>query len=60
MDYRLTITVNSDKDHYPVTLSVGVPEELAKLLMATPVKSVSLAVGAKPGYISKLPLLDFK
>lgn len=60
MDYRLIITVNSDKDHPPVRITVGVPEELARLLMATPVKSVSLAVEGKPPHIGKLPLLDFK
>lgn len=60
MDYRLIITVNSDKDHPPIRLTVGITEEIAKVLMATPVKTVSLAVEGKPPHVGKLPLLDFR
>jgi len=61
MDYRLIVTVISDQEHPPVNFALQVPDELALILMATPVKAVSLAVERAGGMvIDKSKLLEFK
>lgn len=60
-EYKLDIIINSDKEHPPIKLSTVVPEEVGLLIMATPVKSVSLAIGrATIGEIGSVPFLEFK
>jgi len=59
--YKLNTTVHSDKEHPPISFSCQVPQELALLLMATPVVSVTLSVEATPGMIvDRTKLLDFR
>ena len=60
-EYALDVTVNTDKDHYPLNIRVKISGDLARLLMATPVLSVTLAI-CQPGIgkVAGLPLLDFK
>ena len=59
-EFRLTITVNSDRQHPPIVFRVAIPGNLAVLLMSTPITSVSLAVESKPGIVAdKTKLLDF-
>lgn len=61
MQYRLTVTVLSDKDHPPISFKVLIPEALALLLMNTPVKATSLAVEQGPGIVTdKTDLVEFK
>ena len=61
MNYRLTVTVISDKEHPPINVYVEVPEELAYILMATPVKYVSLSVERAGLVLDKTSeLIDFK
>lgn len=61
IDYRLIITVYSDKEHPPINFKVIIPEALARILMATPVKACSLAVESHPGIIEdKSRLVEFK
>ena len=61
MEYKLDITINSDKEHHPITLSTVVPEDVGRLIMATPVTSVTLAIGRVGfGEVAALPLLDYK
>ena len=60
-DYAITVTILSDKEHHPVSFRCKIPEELAVVIMATPVTHVTLAVETTPGFISdKTGLLDFK
>lgn len=58
--YRLTVTVYSDKEHPPIRVRVMVPDDLALILMATPVKSVRLAIEQKPGFGTVSELVDFR
>ena len=61
MQYRIRVIVHSDAFHQPVRFMVEAPEALARKLMATPVKSVTIGVEATGGVIlDKTPLLDFK
>ena len=60
MKYRLTVTIFSDKEHPPLRFRVMVPDELALMLMATPVKNVSLAIEQKPGFETTSELVEFK
>ena len=50
-EYRLSITVHSTPDYHPITIVCRLPEYQAKVLMATPVKSVGLAVQRAGGMI---------
>lgn len=61
-EYRLNITVISSKpkEYKPITFAVAVPETLAKMLMATPVGSVSLGIELKGHILDKSRFLDFK
>ena len=63
MDYRARITViPSSKEYKPITIFVQVPEELALMLMKTPVGQVSIGIeraGAGGMLLDKTPLLDF-
>ncbi len=64
MAYRIIFTViSSSKEYPPINISVQAPEELALMLMKTPVGQVSIAVeraGAGGILLDKTPLLDFK
>lgn len=61
IEYRLAVTIHSDKEHRPISITVGVPESLALILMATPVKNISLSISQKGGLvIDNARLLDFK
>jgi len=63
MEYRVHFTIiPSHKDYKPITIFVRIPEELARMLMATPVGQVSIGVeqsGAAVIELDKTPLLDF-
>lgn len=58
--YRLIVTVISDKEHAPIRFAVSVPDSLALILMKTPVKAVSLAISQGINVLDKSKLLDFK
>ena len=60
--YRLIVTVYSDKQHFPITIGVGLNDYQAQVLMATPVKKVGLAIERAGGIlIDKLSEpVDFK
>ncbi|OGN99184.1 MAG: hypothetical protein A2Y89_03130 [Chloroflexi bacterium RBG_13_51_18] len=61
MDYKLTITVISDKEHPPISINIQIPEGLALMLMKTPIKATSLGIAGAGGIIlDKSKLLDFK
>jgi len=60
MNYRMIITVNSDKEHAPVQFAVTIPDGLALILMKTPVTSVRLAISQGANILDKSKLLDFK
>ena len=49
--YRLNITIYSTPDYQPINLCVKLDEYQARVLMATPVKSVGLAVQRAGGMI---------
>lgn len=56
----LTVTVNSDKDHPPINIQFKIPEELAALLMSTPVTTIGLSVSTATGLIEdKSKFVDF-
>ena len=62
-EYRLTITVySSNKDYPPHNIFVQIPEELALILMDTPVGQVGLGIERSGPNIllDKTRLLDFK
>lgn len=60
-DYRISITVYSDREHPPVTFSVLIPEELGLILMATPVVKVGLSIDTRPHILSdKSKLVSFR
>ncbi len=65
MEYRVTFTVISSSPEYPpLTIAVSAPQDLALMLMKTPVGQVSIAVetvSAKGRLLEdKSKLLDFK
>lgn len=62
MDYRIIFTViSSSKEYPPINISIQAPEELALMLMKTPVGQVSIAVERSGGIaLDKTRLLDFK
>lgn len=60
MIYKLTITLHSDKDHYPIVLQIGIKEPLAKLIMGQPLTTITARIEQAPGFISNIPLLDAK
>lgn len=64
MDYRARFTIIPfSKEYKPITIVVKIPEELALMMMATPVGQVSIGVersGAGGILLDKTPLLDFK
>jgi len=64
MDYRAIFTVIPSNKEYPtINIECRIPEELAQMLMKTPVGAVSIAVeraGAGGILLDKTPLLDFK
>lgn len=61
MQYRIRVIVHTDEYHQPVRFMVDAPEELARRLMSTPVKSVTIGVEATGGeLLDTTPLLDFK
>ncbi|MBA7696306.1 hypothetical protein ES703_104951 [subsurface metagenome] len=61
MDHKVTfIVIPSSKDYKPIRIDVGIPEELARLLMATPVGAVSIGVSVRGLELDKTPLLDYK
>lgn len=62
MDYRVIITVySSSKEYPPINFAVQVSEALAKMLMATPVGKIGIAVERSGGIVlDKTRLLDFK
>ena len=51
MDYRVNFTINSTKDYKPITISVKLDEYQARVLMATPVKSIGISVQRAGGMI---------
>ena len=59
--YRVTFTIHSGGAYPPINIMVGLPEREALILMATPVKSVGIAVQREHGMIvDKTPeALDF-
>ena len=59
--YRVTFTIYSTPGYDPINITIGLPEREALILMATPVKSVSIAVAREHGMIvDKTPEpLDF-
>lgn len=65
-DYRLTVTVYPPPEsmkagYHPVTFGVLLPESLARVLMATPVGNVGLAIESRPGILTdKSRLVSFK
>lgn len=59
-DFKLIITLHSDKEHRPITLSIGIPQELAVLMQNQPVTSTTFTIGYSPKFLGKLPLVDYK
>ena len=60
MEYRLTVTVFSDRQHPPVQFGLTIPFQLAKLLMSTPITNVRLAIAQGGNILDKSKLLEFK
>ena len=52
--YRVNFTINSTKDYKPITISCRLDEYQARVLMATPVKSIGIAI-QRGGMIDKMP-----
>lgn len=61
IEYRAIITVvSSHKDYPPINFAVVIPEELAKMLMATPIGTMSISIEFKGNTLDQIKLVDFK
>ena len=61
MTYRMTLTFESDKDHPPILMTVGLPEELALKIMAQRLVRIDARIEQMPGFIAGgTPLLGAK
>jgi len=60
MIYRLTFTMHTDKDHYPVVVQVAIGEELAKVIQGQRLTNITAKIEKSPGYVSHTPLLSAK
>ncbi len=60
MTYRMTLTFESDREHPPILIQIGLPNELALKLMAQRLVRIDARIEQAPKFVSDIPILGAK